>query len=211
MKRLLRPAVSLLLALAALSAAATASTAATAVGTLSVCNASGSPGISGVLTYTLAAPGGAGGTITQTASVGTCAANVFFPVGTQVVVTETVPGGDAVTGIKLSGGSESTLGQIALSAGEATVTIGTGQAVLTFTTKGPGVATKDCVVPSVVGLTLSAARAAMKRAGCRVGSVGYVYSSRIPKGGVTSVNPKRGTHHAHGARVRLLVSRGRKP
>jgi hypothetical protein len=180
-------------------------------GTLSVCNQSGSPPINIALTYTLNASGANGGTQVQTASVGTCTAQVWFPVGAQVTVLENVPTGFAVTAITIGGG-QSTLTQTVLSGGVAVVTVGSGNSVLTFTTKAPGPPpAAACVVPRVIGLTLTAARKAVTRAHCRVRSVTRVYSSRIPKGGVTSVKPKPGAHLAHNAKIRLYVSRGRKP
>jgi PASTA domain len=180
-------------------------------GTLSVCNQSGSPPIAIALTYTLNAPGSAGGSQVQTASVGTCTAQVWFPVGAQVTVLENVPTSFAVTAITIGGG-QSTLTQTVLGAGEAVVTIGTGQSLLTFTTKAPGPPpAAACVVPRVIGLTLTAARNAVTHAHCRVGSVSRIYSSRIPKGGVTSVKPRQGAHLAHNAKIRLYVSRGHKP
>ena len=136
--------------------------------------------------------------------------NVLPHFGTQVTVLETVPTGFTVTGITIGGG-QSTLAQTIPAGGVAIVTMGTGNSVVTYTTKGPGApAAAGCVVPSVVGLTLAAARKAVVRAHCRVGSVYRVYSTRIPKGGVTSVKPKRGAHLAHNAKLRLSVSRGRK-
>jgi PASTA domain len=196
---------------AAPALASRAPAAARDVGTLSVCNTSGNPPISLALAFTQTAPGGAGGTVVQTASVGTCTAPVFYTVGTQVLVTENVPTGFAVTSITVGGG-QSTLSQTIPAAGAANVTIGTGNSVLTFVTRGPGApAPAPCVVPNVTGLTLAAARKAARANRCRVGSVIYVYSARIPKGGVTRVRPAQGTRLAHNAKIRLYVSRGRKP
>lgn len=179
-------------------------------GTLSVCNQSGSPPITIALTYTLNASGANGGTQVQTASIGTCTAQVWFPVGAQVTVLENVPTGFAVTGVTIGGG-QSTLAQTVLSGGVAVVTIGSGNSLLTFTTRAPGPPpAAPCIVPRVIGLTLAAARKAIVRAHCRVGSVHRIYSSRIPKGGVTSIKPKQGAHRKHNAKLRLFVSRGRK-
>ena len=200
----------LLLAASAL-AAATAHAAVTATGTFTVCNAPGNPKPAGTFTYTLVAPAGAGGTIVQNVPVGGCSAKIFYPTGAQILVTEAVPSGGAVTGIKLTGGSQTTLGQVALSAGQANVTIGDGDAVLTYTTKAPGAPRRTCVVPHVIGLTLSAARALIKHAGCRVGPVTLVYSSRIPKSGVVNARPGAGAHVPRGTQVRLTVSRGSRP
>jgi hypothetical protein len=212
MMRWLRPTGFFALVLAACAGvAATAQAAATDTATFTVCNAAGNPKPAGVFTYTLSAPAGDGGTIVQNVAVGACSAKIFYPVGTPLLVTETVPGGDAVTNIALSGGSKSTLGQVVPSAGQAMVNLGSGDAVLTYTTKGPGVPRRTCVVPHVAGLSLSAARTLIKHAGCRVGSVNFVYSSRIPKSGVISSSPKAGSHVTHGTQVRLTVSRGPRP
>jgi hypothetical protein len=212
MGRLLRSAVLLASALAAWTLVGSAFGAAAATdGTFIVCNSAGNPPPTGTFTYTLSAPAGAGGTIVQNVAVGACSAKIFYPTGAQLLVTETVPSGGAVTGIKLSGGSESTLGQVVLSAGQASVTIGSGDAVLTYTTKASGVPRRTCVVPQVVGLTLSTARVLIKHAGCRLGAVTRVHSTRIPKGGVVSSRPTAGAHVPHGTYVRLTVSRGPRP
>lgn len=207
--------VAVALAVAA-PALATSSPTATAVesGTLNICNTSGTPPISIALTYSLSAPASAGGSQVLSASPGTCTVNIWYPVGTSVTVLETIPAGFAVTAITIGGG-ESTIAQSVPSAGMAVVTIGNGNSTLTFTTKAPGPPpappAAPCIVPHVVGLTLAAARKAVVRAHCRVGSVHRVYSSRIPKGGVASVKPKQGAHRAHNAKLRLNLSRGRKP
>jgi PASTA domain len=207
--------VALLAALAAVlvgpaSARSTRPAAAADAGTISICNMAGNPPITLPMTYSLNAPGAAGGSHVQTASVGTCTAAIWYPVGTQVTVLETVPTGFAVTAITIGGG-QSTLSQAILAGGVAIVTMGTGSSVLTFTTKAPGATgAAACVVPRVVGLTLTAARKAVARAHCRVKSVTRVYSSRIPAGGVTSVKPRVGAHLAHNAKIRIYVSRGRK-
>jgi hypothetical protein len=211
MGRLLRPAVLFASALATSACLGAAALAAGTVATFVVCNAAGNPKPAGTFTYTLSAPAGAGGTIVQNVAVGACSAKIFYPTGAQLLVTQATPTGDAVTSIKLSGDSTSALGQVVLSAGQAAVTIGTGDAVLTFTTKAAGAPRRTCVVPHVVGFTLSAARNLIKQAGCRVGAVTSVYSSRIPKGGVAASRPRGGAHVAHGTKVRLSVSRGPRP
>jgi hypothetical protein len=208
MRRLLRPTVLVTTAIAVWVGFGVSSQAATPSGTFTVCNAPGNPAPSGIFTFTLAAPGAYGGTIIQNVAVGSCSAKIFYPVGTPLLVTETLPTGYTVTGINLASGSQSTLGQVILSIGQAMLTIGTGDAVLTYTMKAPGVPTRTCVVPRVVGFTLTSARKLIKRAGCRVGTVTFVHSTRIPKGGVISSRPRAGAHVPHGTSVRLTVSRG---
>ena len=120
---------------------------------------------------------------------------------------ENVPTGDAITSITISG--ESKLSQTSPAGGLAGVTMGNADSTVTFTTRGAGTPTaRPCIVPRVIGLTLAAARTAIKHAACKVKSVTYIHSTRIPRGGVTSSKPRRGTHLAHNAGVRLYVSKG---
>jgi hypothetical protein len=178
-------------------------------GTLTLCNGIGNPPVRTVIVFSLTGRIADGGTQTFTLDPGACKGKYFYLVGSTVTAVENVPTGASVSAITLTGGS-STLTQSVLGGGVATITMGTGDSTITFTTKASGpAALRDCVVPKVVGLTLSAARNAIKRAACRVKSVTYVHSTRIPKGGVTSTKPKRGTHLAHNGRVRVYVSRGR--
>jgi hypothetical protein len=202
--------VALVASAAAVLAPGLASGAAAQSGTLTVCSAKGNPPVTTVLAFTLAGPVADGGTQVLTLGPGECRGRYFFGIGSQVSVIENVPTGDAVTSITISG--ESKLTQTVLGAGVATITIGNADSTVTFTTRGPGAAApRGCVVPKVVGLTLAAARTAIKRAACRVRTVSHVYSSRIPKGGVTSTNPRHGAHLAHNGGVRVYVSRGRRP
>lgn len=62
-----------------------------------------------------------------------------------------------------------------------------------------------CVVPRVVGLRLSVARARIGRANCRVGSVRRARSRRAGK--VLSQSPRAGSRRPRGAKVNLVVGR----
>jgi hypothetical protein len=64
-----------------------------------------------------------------------------------------------------------------------------------------------CVVPNVVGKTLPAARAAIKKAFCSVGKV-TTASSTVQKGRVISQRPPHGKRLEQHAKVNLVVSRG---
>jgi hypothetical protein len=66
-----------------------------------------------------------------------------------------------------------------------------------------------CRVPRVVGKTLAAATRAIAAAHCRVGRVRRAYSTRV-RGRVVSQSPRVGRTLARGARVSLVVSRGRR-
>jgi beta-lactam-binding protein with PASTA domain len=62
-------------------------------------------------------------------------------------------------------------------------------------------------VPNVVGKRLTAAKAAIKRAYCSVGTVTTVASGR-PKGVVVAQKPKRGKRLKPHAKIDLVVSKG---
>jgi hypothetical protein len=190
-------------------------------GILTICNASGARPVTGTFVYTSSAPASAGGTQTFNIPVGTCGPRVFYPLGVGVTVTETVPSGDAVTGIAITPtdggpGTTTVISANTPSAGSATVTIGTGQATLTFKTSGSGKAGgggggSTCKVPNVFGLTLTAATAAVRKAHCTVGTVHKVNSNIYYPGVVYSQSPPRGTALASNAHVSLTVSLGHHP
>lgn len=69
---------------------------------------------------------------------------------------------------------------------------------------------EPCVVPPVVGSTLAAAKAAITRGHCRTGKVTRSYSRTMRKGRVLAQRPAPGSHLANGARVALVVSRGKR-
>lgn len=68
-----------------------------------------------------------------------------------------------------------------------------------------------CVVPRVVGKRLAAARRAIAARHCRTGKVTGAYSNRYGKGRVLTQKPRAGRRLGNGARVRLVVSRGKRP
>jgi len=68
-----------------------------------------------------------------------------------------------------------------------------------------------CVVPKVKGKKLAAAKSAIKRAHCSVGKVTKAFSARVKKGRVISQKPSPGKKLAAGSKVKLKVSKGRKP
>jgi hypothetical protein len=65
-----------------------------------------------------------------------------------------------------------------------------------------------CIVPRLRGLKLAAARAALTRAGCRLGGVTRTYSPRVRAGRVIRQRPLAGTRLTRGARVNVVLSRG---
>jgi len=74
------------------------------------------------------------------------------------------------------------------------------------------VATFDvqCVVPPIVRKTLARARSALHDAGCSLGRVRRVFSSRVSKGRVVSQHPDAGNILPGGTAVDVALSKGRK-
>jgi hypothetical protein len=66
-----------------------------------------------------------------------------------------------------------------------------------------------CVVPRVVGKTLTAARSAIVRGKCTVGRLTRAFSTRA-KGRVVRQQPAAGARRVQGARVALVLSKGRR-
>ena len=69
---------------------------------------------------------------------------------------------------------------------------------------------EPCIVPAVAGSTLAAAKAAIRRGHCRTGEVTPAYSRTVRKGRVLAQRPAPGKRLVNGARVNLVVSRGRR-
>jgi serine protease AprX len=66
-----------------------------------------------------------------------------------------------------------------------------------------------CVVPRVRGATVAAAKRTVVRRHCSVGRVTRAFSARVRTGRVISQKPRAGERRANGAKVNLVVSRGR--
>jgi serine/threonine-protein kinase len=67
----------------------------------------------------------------------------------------------------------------------------------------------DCVVPDATLKRFSAAKRAVVKHGFRLGRVTRIYSFQVPRGVVIAQSPWSGRRLKHGARVSLVVSRGR--
>ena len=83
---------------------------------------------------------------------------------------------------------------------------GSGNTVSVFLADSSAV----CVVPSVAGKKLPAAKQAIGQAGCRVGKIRRAYSKRVRNGRVVSSAPRPHRVLHGGGKVNLVVSRGRK-
>jgi List-Bact-rpt repeat protein/PASTA domain-containing protein len=68
---------------------------------------------------------------------------------------------------------------------------------------------KPCLVPRVKNKTLKAARRSIRARACRVGKIKYAASRTVKKGHVISPKPKASRRLKHGARVNLVVSKGK--
>jgi hypothetical protein len=67
-----------------------------------------------------------------------------------------------------------------------------------------------CNVQGLVGKTPAAANRKLARVNCRLGKIGRAYSKSVKKGRVISQKPKFGAVRPGGAKVNLVISRGRK-
>jgi hypothetical protein len=70
--------------------------------------------------------------------------------------------------------------------------------------------TSLCVVPSVTGKTVPAAKRTVSRANCGLGKIRRAYSKTVKRGRVTAQKPKPYTLLPSGGKVNVVVSRGRK-
>jgi serine/threonine-protein kinase len=70
---------------------------------------------------------------------------------------------------------------------------------------------RACVVPRVKGKSLKVARRAIKAYGCRVGKIKHAFSEKVTRGHVASQKPRPGKRLRKGSKIRLVVSRGRRP
>ncbi|HEU5214568.1 MAG TPA: PASTA domain-containing protein, partial [Gaiellaceae bacterium] len=68
-----------------------------------------------------------------------------------------------------------------------------------------------CVVPNVKGKTLKAAGRTLKAHSCSLGTVTQAFSAKVKNRHVISTNPKPGKQLHQGAKVSLVVSKGRHP
>jgi beta-lactam-binding protein with PASTA domain len=70
-------------------------------------------------------------------------------------------------------------------------------------------AKKQCKVPNLVGKTKKQAKKKLKKAHCALGAVTKEKSATVPRRKVISTNPKAGTTHKAGTKVKLKVSSGK--
>jgi hypothetical protein len=88
---------------------------------------------------------------------------------------------------------------------------GTGRCTVTTdddVTVGAKFVLRRCIVPRVVGKTLQAAKAALRKALCSLGKIETVASKNVPRGRVVSQSPRPGRRLKQHARIGLVVSKG---
>ena len=129
---------------------------------------------------------GAGNTIDTVPASGGSPQQILTDAGSPAWSRYTLPGGGSGSGSNSGGGSGQTGG------GGSTQT---GQ---------------TCTVPKLKGKTVAKARAALQRAGCKLGHKGSAFSRRVKRGRVISQSPKARSVVAAGTRVAITVSKGRK-
>jgi hypothetical protein len=125
----------------------------------------------------------------------TCSAT--FDAGTSLTLAATPSPGSAFTGWS-GGGCTGT--------GTCRVNTGISEQTITATFR----LLPKCVVPKLNGKPLKAAEHAIRTHNCTVGKVKHAASRTIRKGHVISQRPKPGRRQKHGAKVSLVVSKGRR-
>ena len=74
----------------------------------------------------------------------------------------------------------------------------------------PPVTDVSCKVPKLAGKAVAAAKTALTRANCTLGRVKNAYSTTVKKSHVIKSSPAAGTVLAKGAKVNIVVSRGKR-
>ena len=152
------------------------------------------------VTLSLAVVGSGSGSVVSTPAGISCPSTCShaFASGAAVSLTAT-PG----SGSRFAGWSGACTGT-----GSCAVTTNSATSVTaTFTLKPTS---KPCVVPKVKGKSLSAAKRSIKTHNCSVGKIKHATSRTVKKGHVISQKPKPGKRLKHGAKVNLVVSKGRR-
>jgi hypothetical protein len=147
-------------------------------------------------TLSVAKAGNGSGTVTSSPAGISCGATCSqgYPYGTSVTLAAT-----AATGSNFTGWSGACSGT-----GTCTVTTNDASAVTaTFSLK-------NCLVPKLKGKTLKQAKAALSAHYCSLGNVKHAFSSKVKKGRVVSQKPNPGKTLGHGAKVGVVISKGRK-
>jgi PASTA domain/Divergent InlB B-repeat domain len=154
-------------------------------------------------TLTVAKSGPGSGTVTSSPAGIDCGATCShaYTQGTEVTLSAAADSGSMFDG--WSGGGCSGVGTC-------TVTMNSDTTVTASFIPPIVPAPLRCIVPKVKGKTLKAAKRAIKSHHCSVGKIRHAASRRVKKGHVISQKPKPGKHLRRGAKVNLVVSKGRR-
>jgi len=88
--------------------------------------------------------------------------------------------------------------------------IGVGSALERFAVVRYLSGSERCVVPKLKDKRLAKAKRSIRRTYCSLGSVRRTFSGKFARGRVISQRPKHGTRRPVGAKVRLVVSKGKR-
>ena len=149
----------------------------------------------GAQAVTVGKSGGGRGTVTSSPAGIRCGSSCSagFAAGSSVTLTAKPAAGSTFSGW---GGDCSATGKCTLTMN------GSHSVTATF-------APVSCAVPQVERKVLAQARRAIVRAHCSVGRVTKAFSRTVKKGRVVSQRPAAGAHRAAGAKLTLVVSKGK--
>jgi uncharacterized delta-60 repeat protein len=152
-------------------------------------------------TLTVTKSGAGTGTITSTPAGISCGASCShsYRYGSTVTLTATPAAGSSFAG--WSGACTGT--------GTCSITTDADKTVTTAFNRVPAPSNK-CVVPKVKGKTLKKARRSIRAHACTLGTVKRATSRSVKNGHVISQKPRPGRRLKHGAKVNLVVSKGRR-
>jgi len=144
-------------------------------------------------TLSVATTGDGKGTVTSQPAGISCGASCSHPYSYGSTITLTA---QAAKGSAFSGWSGACSGKTACTLS------------LTATRTVQATFLKNCLVPKLKGKTLKKAKRLLKARDCTTGKITHAASKRVRKGRVITQKPGPGRQLAHGAKIRLLVSKG---
>jgi uncharacterized delta-60 repeat protein len=154
-------------------------------------------------TLTLAKAGNGTGTVSSSPAGISCGSSCVssFRYETTVTLTASAAAGSSFAGWSGAGCS---------GAGTCTVTLDADRSI-TASFEQVKTPSPLCIVPKVKGKTLKAAKRAITKSHCLVGKVTRTYSAKVKKSRVISQKPKPGRKLAAGSKVKLTLSKGKRP
>jgi Divergent InlB B-repeat domain/PASTA domain len=155
---------------------------------------------------TVSTSGSGSGTVTSSPAGISCGSTCSraFALGSSVTLTATAASGSTFTGWSGDCTGTASTCQLPMTAAHSATATFDAQAA------PPPPPSPSCIVPRLKGKTLAAAKRALGKAHCALGTVKKAYSSG-KKGTVVGQRAKPGSRHANGFKVGVTVSKGRKP